>query len=112
MSMTQEQIDKAVDTLHEEVYAPVFFDKLASLKIAAPATAAEAYELMQLGAVLREQFEANQTKTASSRVDQLRAMREKLSGAKQPAQTFGKAAAANPAVAAAVLSLSLAETKA
>lgn len=110
MSVTQEQIDKAVDTLHDEVYAPVFFDKLASLKVAAPATAAEAYELMQLGAALREQYDANQTKTASSRVDQLRAMREKLSGVKQPTQTVSKAAAAKPSVAAAVLSLSLAET--
>lgn len=96
--------------LLREVYAPVFFQKLAAHGIA-PQSEDEAKELLSLGSALRTQYEQHQRKTASDRTQQLRALRASLTGesaqaAQQDQQVFaalGKQAASVPDVFAAVL---------
>jgi len=110
ITVTKEQTDAAADTVTGEVYVPSFRSKLASCNMDAH-TQEELVALLELGSQLRQQYDQAQSKTASSRVDVIRNLTASLGGrpAKTPARSLSKSASVNPAIAAAVFNLSLAE---
>jgi len=109
-TMTQLTKEAGQQLLTREVYAPVFFQKLAAHGIV-PQSEPEAQELLSLATDLRVHYEQHQQKTASDRAQQLRALRASLNG--QSAQAsyedtavftqLGKQAAATPDIFAAAL---------
>jgi len=110
--------DSAYALVHHKVYSPVFFSKLASDFGIQPQSEAEAMEMMNMAAQLREAHEQGQTKAASGgHGTMLGAAREHLNNAlanegydvSQPTDGLVEKAAADvandPEIAHAVLSL-------
>lgn len=109
----------AFAVLHQRVYAPIFFDKLASDYGIRPQNDAEAMELLTQASILRQYHDAEQEKQAASQPSLLAQSRQVLT-AMFGEQSFDDAedrsikhAAANlamdPELAQAVLSLEAAQ---
>jgi len=105
-------VDDAYGIVHQKVYQPVFFEKLAHDYGIAPSNDDEAMEMLTMAAQLRQQYDADQEKRAASGNTPLSRVRQQL-GAQfpetaSPAPRIKEAAAqaaADPELAHAVLSL-------
>lgn len=109
----------AYETVHNNLYAPVFFNKLAAYGIT-PQTPEEAQEMLKLAAGLRETYAHAQQaepvrpllKTAMQHLDnQRQRMGMAPAAAADAVKQAAAVAAADPAIAHALLSLSLAGAK-
>lgn len=70
--------DDAYATVHQQVYAPVFFEKLAAEYGIAPQNAAEAGQLLEMAASLRQAHELQVEKTAAAQGSWLGAAQQYL----------------------------------
>jgi len=105
LSIDHTKLAEAADTLNAEIYSPVFFEKLAAAGIVVE-NAEESIEFLKLAQNLRAQYDNSQTKVATDRVAALRQINAEISGEKIAS---ANPVVVNPAIARAVLNLSLAE---
>ncbi len=106
--------DTAYAVVHQRVYTPIFFQKLAADHGIRPETEKDAMDMLMMAAQLRESYDQNQEKQAATQNSVLTAAKEHLgialtedTGQISP-QVIEKAAterAADPELAHAVLSL-------
>jgi hypothetical protein len=107
--------DTAYATVHQRVYTPVFFEKLAQDFGLRPETEKEAMDMLMMAAQLRESYDNDQQKQASAQSGTLDAAKVHLGmvltdehNGQLPAQVVAKVAserASDPEIAHAVLSL-------
>lgn len=106
--------DTAYAVVHQRVYTPVFFQKLAANHGIRPETEKDAMDMLMMAAQLRESYDQNQEKQAATQGNALTAAKEHLGVALTEdtgqilSQVIEKAAAeraTDPELAHAVLSL-------
>lgn len=106
--------DTAFSIVHQQVYSPVFFNKLAADYGIRPETPQNAFEILRMAERLRQSYEENQVKTASTQSAWLQAAGQHLGVAVDDSDnqvmdaTIEKVAAecaSDPTLATAVLSM-------
>lgn len=109
-------VDSAYAVVQQKVYAPTFFEKLASVYGIVPQTDADRLELLTMASQLHSAHEAQQEKTAQAQTSLFTQARMHLQGVvggqggvADPMEAFTKQAAlrdaADPEIAHAILSM-------
>lgn len=70
--------DTAYAVVHQRVYTPIFFQKLAADHGIRPETEKDAMDMLMMAAQLRESYDQNQTKQAGAQNSALAAAKEHL----------------------------------